>query len=324
MKDRIVLVVGGAGFIGSYVNKMLCQKDYRTLVLDNLSRGHRETVLYGHFIEGDLADKTLLDHIFETFSIDAVMHFAASIDIGESVKNPSKYYHNNVVNTLNLLNAMVKHEVKNLIFSSTAAIFGHPQEPFITEDHPCCPINPYGESKWMIEKIIQSYSMAYELKFCCLRYFNAAGGDPEGEIKNYQLQTSNLIPRLLLSLRKSEGSIHIYGSDYPTRDGTCIRDYIHIADLGEAHITALNQLLSGAPSNFYNLGNGNGFSVREVIQTAEIVLNKKFRVIEGNRRPGDPPVLLANAEKALHKLNWQPRYSLEDMIQHAWNSLRGC
>ena len=317
---KFILIVGGAGFIGSHVNKMLHRAGYETIVLDNLSCGHREAVRYGIFIEGDLADTALLNHIFESYSIEAVMHFAAFIDVGESVINPAKYYLNNVVHTLNLLTAMQRYEVKNFIFSSTAAIFGYPLEPLIKEDHPCKPINPYGETKWIIEKMVRDFEAAYGLKFCCLRYFNAAGGDPEVEIKNHQIQTSNLIPRILLSLKKSDSIVTIYGNDYSTPDGTCIRDYIHIEDLGTAHILAMEQLLVGSSSKCYNLGNGQGFSVKEVIHAVESVLSRKVQVVEGERRLGDPPILLADPTKATHELNWHPRYSLEEMIEHAWRA----
>lgn len=320
MKKPVILIVGGAGFIGSHINKMLHRKGYQTVVLDNLSRGHRETVRYGTFVEGDLAHPHILNQIFNSYSIQAVMHFAAYIDVGESVQHPAKYYLNNVSHTLNLLIAMVQHQVKTLIFSSSAAVYGHPLESYIKEDHPCKPINPYGTSKLMIEKILHDFEAAYGLKFCCLRYFNAAGGDFEGEIKNYQVHASNLIPRILLSLKKEENTVTIYGTDYPTQDGTCIRDYIHLEDLGAAHIVAMEELFNGAPSNHYNLGNGKGFSVREVIQAIEEILNRKIKVIEGIRRPGDPAILLADSTKAFRQLNWQPRFSLKEMIAHAWNA----
>lgn len=321
MQKQTILIVGGAGFIGSYVNKMLHRAGYQTLVLDNLSVGYEEAVRYGTFIKGDMADTELLNQIFERYSIAAVMHFAAFINVGESVHNPAKYYFNNVVNTLNLLTAMMRHEVKTFIFSSSSAIFGQPEEFMIQEDQACHPINPYGESKWMVEKILRDFEVAYGLKFASLRYFNAAGGDPEGEIKNYQIHTaSNLIPRILRSLQTPDDFITIFGTDYPTRDGTCIRDYIHIDDLGIAHIKAMERLFNGAYSSFYNLGNGQGFSVKEVIQAVEKVLNKKVRVVEGARRPGDAAILLADASKAASELGWRPQYSLEDMIEHAWNA----
>lgn len=320
MKKLKVLVVGGAGFIGSHVNKMLHQAGYETVILDNLSRGHRAHVHEGTFIEGDLADMPLLHRLFETYAIEAVMHFAAFIDVGESVKAPAKYYLNNVSHTLNLLTAMLQFQVKTLIFSSTAAIFGNPLTPLIAETHPCQPINPYGETKWIIEKMLRDFEVAYGLQFCCLRYFNAAGGDPEGKIKNHQHHTPNLIPRILLSLKEPHRFITVNGTDYPTPDGTCIRDYIHIEDLGKAHIQAMERLLNGAPSTHYNLGNGKGFSIREVIQAVESVVGQRVKVVEGSRRLGDPAILLADPSKAAQELNWHPRYSLQDIIKHAWSA----
>lgn len=274
----------------------------------------------GAFIEGDIADASLLNDIFLRQPIHAVMHFAAYIDVGESVVNPAKYYLNNVVNALNLLNAMIKYDVKKLIFSSTAAVYGHPKEGLIDENHPCKPINPYGESKLMIEKILRDYDHAYGLRYCSLRYFNAAGGDSVGRIKNYQRSTSNLIPRILLSLKKGGNEAVIYGTDYHTLDGTCIRDYIHVEDLGSAHIAALEQLFSGSSSNVYNLGSGNGYSVRQVISSVERVLKREIDVIEASPRTGDPAVLLADVNKAVTYLGWLPRYHLDEMIAHAWEA----
>ncbi|MBA2369132.1 MAG: UDP-glucose 4-epimerase GalE [Candidatus Protochlamydia sp.] len=316
MSSQTILVAGGAGFIGSHVNSMLNQAGYRTLVLDNLSRGNRQTVKQGTFIEGDLADKPFLDSLFQAYPIDAVMHFAAFIDVGESVRDPAKYYQNNVVNTLNLLTVMLRHQVKRFVFSSTAAIFGNPVHPKINEEHPCQPLNPYGESKLMVEKMLRDFDMAYGLKFSCLRYFNAAGGDPKAETKNFQKYSSNLIPIILRSLKTNQ-PVTIFGTDYATPDGTCIRDYIHIHDLGAAHLSALKHLLNGKASSYYNLGNGKGFSVREVIEAVEKVLNQKVKVIEGDRRPGDPPILLADSSKALLELEWHPRYTLNQMVEHA-------
>lgn len=316
-----ILIAGGAGFIGSQVNKMLNKAGYKTLILDNLSQGNALTVQSGELIKGDIGDKHLLSQIFSTHSIEAVMHFAAFIDVGESVREPSKYYFNNVVNTLTLLNTMIEHNIKKFIFSSSAAIYGYPTQDFIAENHPCHPINPYGETKWMVEKILRDFDEAYQLKSCCLRYFNAAGGDPDGKIKNYQKKALNLIPIALHSL-KTNGQLTIYGTDYPTTDGSCIRDYIHIEDLGSAHILGLEKLLSGGPSTQYNLGNGRGHSVKEVIQATEKVTGKKLNVIEGPRRPGDPPLLLADASKAKNELGWSPQYpDLEIMIAHAWKAL---
>jgi UDP-glucose 4-epimerase len=316
---QTILVAGGAGFIGSHVNKMLNRAGYRTLVLDNFSQGHPLTVKNGQLIEADIGDRSALNAIFAKEKIDAVMHFAAFIDVGESVRNPAKYYFNNVVNTLTLLETMIAHGVKTFIFSSSAAIFGIPQTSYIAEDHPCCPINPYGESKWMVEKMLRDFDVAYGLRFCTLRYFNAAGGDPQGEIKNYQTQPTNLIPLILRSLKSSQDPLTIFGTDYPTSDGTCIRDYIHIEDLGAAHIQSMEKLFAGAPSACYNLGNGQGYSVRDVIKATEAVTGKKVSFKEGPRRPGDPPILVAKADKAWQELGWKPQYAaLEKMIEHAW------
>lgn len=320
---KTVLVVGGAGYIGSHVNKMLHQSGYNTIVLDNLSKGDRRAVLYGKFIEGDIADNALLNRIFMEHTIDAVMHFAALTDVGESVINPLKYFINNVGGTLNLLEVMRQYGVNVFVFSSTAAIFGLPKTPFITEDHVCSPINPYGESKLMVEKILRDANGAYGFRSCCLRYFNAAGGDPEGQIKYFKQNESNLIPKVLKSVLNGDCSATIYGTDYATPDGTCVRDYVHIDDLGRAHIEAMKKLFSGAPSSVYNLGNGQGFSVREVIQVAGQVTGRQIKVIEGPRRLGDPPILVADSQKAYKELAWKPHYpTLETMILHAWNAMK--
>lgn len=320
---KTILVTGGAGYIGSHVNQQLNQAGYNTLVLDNLSRGHKASVKSGSFIEGEISDQKLLDQIFSKNTIAAVMHFAAFIDVGESVTNPGKYYQNNVLATLILLEAMQKHQVKNFIFSSTAAIFGIPKEEIITENHVKNPINPYGRSKLMVEMILSDYDKAYQMKSCSLRYFNAAGGDPDGNIKTIEKKESNLIPLILKSLKNKEGFITIYGTDYNTKDGTCIRDYIHVNDLASAHILSMEKLFTTQQSAQYNLGNGNGFSVREVISAAEKVTGLKVNVKEGMRRPGDPPILVANSSKAQKELHWHPQYpKLEQMIDHAWKAMR--
>lgn len=324
MAKKNVLVVGGAGFIGSHVVKMLHQAGYQTIALDNLSRGDVRMLQWGLFVQGDLSDAKLLDKIFTEYPIDAVMHFAALTDVGESVTQPLKYFVNNVSNTLTLLDAMQRHFIKTFVFSSSAAIFGIPKEGKITESHPCNPINPYGESKLMVEKILPDLDRAYGIRSCCLRYFNAAGGDPARILKNYNFprKESNLIPIILKNLKQPGSFVTINGTDYPTPDGTCIRDYIHIEDLGTAHITAMEQLLQGAPSNQYNLGNGRGFSIREVIHAACQVTGKELKVKEGPRRPGDPPILVADSQKAQKELHWKPRYpSLEAMIEHAWKAI---
>lgn len=323
MDKKKVLVVGGAGFIGSHVNKMLNQAGYETVVYDNLSQGNRQAVTRGLFIEGDIGDESELDVLFKQHQFDGVMHFAALIDVGESVRAPAKYYINNVVNTIKLLEAMRQHQVNFFVFSSSAAVYGIPAKEHILELDPCLPINPYGQTKLMAEKILQDYAHAYGLKFISLRYFNAAGGDPEGEIKNYKKKEHNLIPIILHALMDKDYTATIYGTDYPTFDGTCVRDYIHVCDLGSAHIKALKNLWDGAPSNVFNLGNGQGYSVKQVIAAVEKVTSIPIRVIEGQRRAGDPPFLLANSDKARNKLQWTPAYpGLETIISDAWNALQ--
>ena len=315
---KTILVTGGAGFIGSSVNKLLHRFGYKTIVLDNLSRGCQARVRHGIFVHGDIGDRDTLEKLFSQYKIDAVMHFAAFIDVGESIHSPSLYYQNNVVNSLILLEMMRRFSIDKFIFSSTAAVYGLPEKNLVDEEHPLQPINPYGETKLILEKKLGDFDQEYGLKSCTLRYFNAAGADPEGEIRNIKPRHSNLIPILLNCLIKEE-PITIFGTDYETPDGTCIRDFIHIDDLGMAHIKAMIRLFEGKESTTYNLGNGKGHSVREVIQAVEKVTNKKIKVVEGSRRPGDPPYLIASSAKANRELNWIPRYTLEEMIAHAWN-----
>lgn len=301
---------------------MLVQANYKTIVLDNLSSGSRDTVLHGTFIEGDISDKKLLDNLFSSYTIDAVMHFAAYKDVGESVRDPLKYYINNVSGTLILLDAMVRHGIKVFVFSSSASIFGTPTTSLIDEDHPCNPENPYGQTKLMVEKILRDVDTAYGLRFSCLRYFNAAGGDPSGVIKVSFDKASNLIPVVLKAIKNSK-PVTIFGSDYTTSDGTCIRDYIHIQDLGQAHIAALKALLHGASSSFYNLGNERGYSVREVITAASAVTGSNVEIIEGSRREGDPSIVIASSVKAKTELYWKPLYpSLEAMIEHTLKAMK--
>ena len=321
MNPSAVLIVGGAGYIGSHIAKMLWKRGYRTLVFDSLSLGNQDAVKYSPLIQGNLSDVHALDQLFDTYPIQAVIHCAALIDVGESVVHPAEYYLNNVTYTLNLLNAMRNHGVTTLIFSSSAAIFGMPQHPKIDESHPCNPINPYGKTKLVVEGILRDYDTAYGLKSTCVRYFNAAGGDPDGEIKDHKLRTTNLIPILIKTLQQKT-PITIFGTDYPTLDGTCIRDYVHIEDLGEVHIRAMEKLLQEKQSTHYNLGNGNGFSVKQVISAAEKVTGLKANIIEGPRRAGDPPILVADSKKAREELDWHPQYAeIETMIAHAWNAL---
>jgi UDP-glucose 4-epimerase len=321
-KRDTILVVGGAGFIGAHVNSMLHERGYDTVVLDNLSRGHRETVEKGVFIAGDNGNSALLDSIFTKYSIQAVMHFAAFKCVSESISDPLKYYHNNIGTTLNLLSAMQRHGVNIFIFSSSASIFGSPVAAYINEEHRTSPLSPYGNSKLLIEKILPDCDKAYGLRYCSLRYFNAAGGDPAGLRKQYCYEDCNLIPTVLSCL-KNNAPITIFGTDYPTPDGTCIRDYIHIEDLGEAHIKAMEKLMKGASSTCYNLGNGQGFSVQEVITTAEKITGKQARIIYGPRRTGDAAIVIADATKARQELGWEPCYSsLQGMIEHMWHNLK--
>jgi UDP-glucose 4-epimerase len=323
LSSENILIVGGAGYIGSYVNKYLHKLGYNTVILDNLSTGKKERVPQGVFIQGDMNDQLLLSEIFENYNISSVMLFAAYISVGESVKDPMKYYFNNVYNPLRLFECMVKHNVLNLIFSSSAAIFGLPYKENIkiNESHPCAPINPYGETKWMVEKILRDFDHSYNLKSSCLRYFNAAGGDPEGELTLFDLASSNLIPTAIQKHMKGQ-SINIFGTDYNTPDGTCIRDYVHIADLASAHLLALEQLLENKVSTQYNLGNGQGFSVREVLKSIERVSGQSVRINETERRAGDPPSLTADASKARRDLGWKTRFpTIDEIVTHAWATM---
>ncbi len=315
-----ILVVGGAGYIGSHMVKMLLSSGYEVVTFDNLENGFRDAVLGGEFVHADLADREALAEVFSTHDFSAVMHFASHIQVGESMQNPGKYYQNNVANTLNLLDAMVAAGVDAFIFSSTAAIFGEPEYIPIDEKHPKNPINPYGLSKWMIEQILMDFDKAHGLKSCCLRYFNAAGADPEGELGERHDPETHLIPLVLQAASGRREHITVFGKDYDTPDGTCIRDYIHITDLCQAHLLALEKLMAGADSMAYNLGNGQGFSVQEVIDAARKVTGRQIPVIESERREGDPARLVADATMARQQLGWQPQYAeLETIIEHAWH-----
>ena len=316
---KTILVVGGAGYIGSHAVKMLLSNGYHVVTLDNLSGGYRNAVVGGDFILGDIANPSCLENLFNNYNFAGVMHFASFIQVGESVQNPGKYYQNNVAGTLNLLDTMVAHQVENFIFSSTAAIFGEPQYVPIDEQHVKQPINPYGLSKWMIEQILADYDNAYGLKSICLRYFNAAGADPDGQLGERHDPETHLIPLVLQAASGKRDFISIFGQDYDTPDGTCIRDYIHINDLCQAHLIALEQLLTGANSNAYNLGNGEGFSVNHVIEVARQVTGKTIPVKIAERRAGDPARLVADSKQAQIGLNWQPKHSdLVEIITHAW------
>ncbi|MDO8953659.1 MAG: UDP-glucose 4-epimerase GalE [Gammaproteobacteria bacterium] len=313
------LIVGGAGYIGSHMCLSLVQAGQNVIVLDDLSTGYRDAVNASTFVEGSLADVDLLDRIFTEYKIDAVMHFASFIQVGESVREPQKYYQNNFINTLNLLNAMVKHGVKKFIFSSTAAIFGEPLYVPIDLAHPKNPINPYGRSKWMVEQVLEDYDKAYGLKSICLRYFNVAGADPKCRVGERHEPETHLIPLVLRAASGKMSSIKVFGRDYDTPDGTCIRDYIHVMDLCQAHFLAIEYLQSNGKSAQFNLGNGNGFSVQEVIDAAIKVTGKSIQVIDEARRAGDPARLVADSSVAIKELGWKPEYpNLHDIIQHAW------
>lgn len=313
-----ILVTGGAGYIGSHMVKMLSQAGYTITTLDDLSTGYRDSVVAGEFVFGNCGDKNLLHQLLSQ-NFDAVMHFASFIQVGESVLNPSKYYQNNLVNTFNLLDAMQHYGVKHFIFSSTAATFGKPKYIPIDEYHLQAPINPYGRSKLMVEQLLSDYDRSYGLRSVCLRYFNAAGADPEGQIGERHDPETHLIPLLLRVASGRNSHITVYGYDYDTPDGTCIRDYIHIHDLCSAHLLALQSLINGSESQAYNLGNGNGYSVQEVINMVEKLSGKKIKVIKGPRREGDPDRLIADSRLIRQKLGWTPRYDdLSTIIKHAW------
>ena len=314
-----ILVVGGAGYIGSHMVKHLGLAGNAVTTLDNLSGGHADAVLHGTFVQGDIADRALLDRLLAEGRFDAVMHFASFIQVGESVVAPAKYYQNNVVNTLNLLDAMVAAGVKRFIFSSTAAIFGEPQSDTIDELHRQQPINPYGRTKLMVEQALADYDRAYGLKSVCLRYFNAAGADPAGELGERHDPETHLIPLVLQAASGRRPQISVFGRDYDTPDGTCIRDYVHINDLCQAHGLALQSLMGGAGSQAYNLGNGSGFSVQEVIDTARQVTGREIPVVYAERRAGDPARLVADSRAATAQLGWKPQFAaLETLIGHAW------
>lgn len=316
---KTILVVGGAGYIGSHMVKMLLETGHHVVVFDNLSTGYRDAVVGGDFVFGDLADRASLAYLFSGYQFDGVMHFASFIQVSESVQQPDKYYQNNVACTLNLLDAMVAAEVHHFIFSSTAAIFGEPQYIPIDEKHPKNPINPYGLSKWMVEQILADYDRAYGLKSICLRYFNAAGADPSGTLRERHYPETHLIPLVLQVAKGEREHITIFGQDYETLDGTCIRDYIHINDLCNAHLLALDYLIRHKSSAAYNLGNNTGFSVKQVIDIVKQVTNKTIPEHLGLRREGDPVRLVADAQLARKELGWQPQYSdLETIISHAW------
>ena len=323
LAKQTILVTGGAGYIGSHAVKALQEQGFQVVILDNLVYGHpdlAEVNLPAKLTIGDISDRSFLDRLFSTTKIDAVMHFAAFAYVGESVTDPAKYYWNNVVGTMTLLDAMREHGITNFVFSSTCATYGVPDSIPITEEHPQRPINPYGAGKLAVERILQDYDTAYGLKSVIFRYFNAAGADPDGLLGEDHQPETHLIPLVLQAAAGKRAAVSIFGTDYDTPDGTCIRDYIHVTDLAQAHVLGLKYLLDRQVSQIFNLGNGSGFSVRQVIDTVRSVAGKEVPFEECPRRAGDPAVLIGSSIKARQILGWEPQYAdLTTIIRHAWN-----
>jgi UDP-glucose-4-epimerase GalE len=314
-----ILVTGGAGYIGSHAVRLFLARGHDVWVYDNLSKGHRQAVPADRLIVADLEELARLDQALVEHRVEAVVHYAAWSYVGESVQDPAKYYRNNLVNTLGLMDCLRRHGVKRFVFSSTCATYGVPQKVPITEDEPQKPINPYGAGKLAVERALADFAMAYGWGYAALRYFNAAGASPDGTLGEDHSPETHIIPIVLQVALGKRPHVEVYGTDYPTPDGTCIRDYVHVDDLAEAHLLALERLEPGK-GLCLNLGTGKGYSVREVIRTAEEVTGKKIAVKEGPRRPGDPPVLVAAAERGQRELGWTPRYTeLRPIIETAWN-----
>ena len=315
-----VLVCGGAGYVGSHTVAELIARGYETIVADNLEKGHRDAIWPGAlFYKGDLRDGEFLATVFENHKINSVIHFAGYSLVPESVENPVKYYENNVCGALTLLKAMMKANIYHIVFSSTAAVYGEPTNIPILETDPTSPINPYGETKLTVEKTLKWFDNAYGMKYAALRYFNVAGAHPSGMIGEDHRPETHLIPRVLQTALGKIPALKIYGDDYPTHDGTCVRDYIHATDLADAHILALNKILDKNKSLTFNLGNGKGFSNKEIVETAGIITGKSIPTEREARRSGDPPVLIASSDKIIKELNWQPRYNtLDQIIATAW------
>ena len=320
----MLLITGGAGYIGSHCAITLLEQGKELVIFDNLSTGHLETIetlqRYGnvHFYRGDLGNKKDIEGVFEEYDIEAVLHFAASALVGESMHNPEKYYRNNIIGTLNLLSAMLEHNVKKIIFSSTAATYGEPDYIPFDENHLQKPINPYGQSKLMVEKIMEDYDRVYGLKSVRLRYFNAAGADTKGRLGEWHDDETHIIPNILKSALNNDGFFEIYGNDYDTKDGTCVRDYINVEDLARAHVLALDYLNNGGKTDFFNLGTKDGYSVKEIIGLCEDITGAKIEVKQMPRRAGDPAKLVADSKKAMKILNWSPQKSLKDSILSAY------
>ncbi len=318
----MILVTGGAGYIGSHTVKELLRAGYEVVVLDDLSSGHRELVLIENFVQADIRDRETLRQTFRRYPIQAVMHFAALTSVPESVADPGRYYEVNLLGSLNLLETMREFGVQRIVFSSSAAVYGDPQKIPIPEDHPTRPKSPYGRTKLMVEEILADYALAYGFSYVSLRYFNAAGSDPEGRIGEWHEPERHLIPIVLEAALGRRPYVEIFGTDYETPDGTGVRDYIHVVDLAQAHVLALQHLEAGGRSGVYNLGIGRGYSVREVIEVCQRVTGREIPVREGPRRPGDPAVLVADPTRAEKELGWKPRYTaLEPIVETAWRWL---
>lgn len=314
-----VLVTGGAGYIGSHTVKALLEAGHTPVVFDDLSTGHRESIGDVPFVLGNVADREAVAGALEEYAIDAVMHFAAKSLVGESMEHPAKYYVNNLAGGIALLEAVRQRGVRLFIFSSTAAVYGEPEAVPIPESHPLRPTSVYGRTKLAFEQTLEDYSRVYGIRYAALRYFNAAGADPGGEIGEAHDPETHLIPIIIQAALGKREQVTVFGSDYPTEDGTCVRDYVHVTDLADAHVLALEALAGGAQPGVYNLGNGQGFSVRQVIEAVEKVTGKTIPVQDGPRRPGDPAVLVASSEKAREALGWRPKlHSLEAIVQTAW------
>ncbi|MEE8349378.1 MAG: UDP-glucose 4-epimerase GalE [Acidobacteriota bacterium] len=316
---KSILVTGGGGYIGSHAVRELARSGYHPISLDNLSKGHEKAVLAGDFIQGEIADEELLDTIFQEHKVDAVMHFAALSEVGESVDNPRLYYEQNVVNSLTLLGVMLRHGVRKFVLSSTCATYGDPQRIPIDETHPLNPVNPYGESKLVVERVLREYDRAYGLSFVSLRYFNAAGASLDAQLGESHDPESHLIPRILKVAKGDLVKLQVYGDDYPTPDGTCVRDYIHVLDLASGHVAAYQWLCEGHDSEVFNLGTGQGVSVMELVEAARKLTDREIPLEVSARRPGDPSHLVADPGKAQQRLGWKSEHSdVETLLSTAW------